>query len=155
MIAVYLVIASDNFGYPLKRVIVDHLREKGVEFDDIGVFSEEEAVDYPDIALQACLGIREGRYQYGILICGTGIGMAIVANKIPGIYAACAHDIYSAERAKKSNNTNVLTLGRHVVGPELAKMLVDAWLASSFQGGRSTRKVEKIRQIEKDYVKEV
>lgn len=152
---VYLVIASDHFGYPLKEAIVDHLREKGVEFDDLGVFSEEEVIDYPDIALRACLGIREGKYEYGILICGTGIGMAMVANKIPGIYAACAHDIYSAERAKKSNNTNVLTLGRHIVGPELAKMLVDAWLRSSFQGGRSAPKVEKIRQIEKNYLKEV
>jgi ribose 5-phosphate isomerase B len=151
---VYLVIASDHFGYPLKQVIVDHLREKGVEFEDIGVSSEEDIVDYPDVALRACLGIREGRYQYGILICGTGIGMAMAANKIPGIYAACAHDIYSAERAKKSNNANVLTLGRHIVGPELAKMLVDAWLASSFQGGRSTPKVEKIRAIEQRYMKE-
>ncbi len=151
----YLVIASDHFGYPLKQVIADHLKEKNVEFEDIGVFSEEEVVDYPDIALRACLGIREGRYQYGILVCGTGIGMAMAANKIPGIYAACAHDIYSAERAKKSNNANVLTLGRHIVGPELAKMLVDAWLTSSFQGGRSAPKVEKIRQIEKTYLREV
>lgn len=150
----FLVIASDHFGYPLKQVIVDYLKEKSIEFEDLGVFSEEEVVDYPDIALQACLGIREGKYQYGILICGTGIGMALTANKIPGIYAACAHDIYSAERAKKSNNTNVLTLGRHIVGPELAKMLVDTWLRSTFQGGRSTPKVEKIRQIEKTYMKE-
>lgn len=151
----YLVVASDHFGYPLKQAIVDHLKGKNVEFEDIGVFSEEEVVDYPDIALRACLGIREGKYQYGILVCGTGIGMAMVANKIPGIYAACAHDIYSAERAKKSNDANVLTLGRHIVGPELAKMLVDAWLASHFQGGRSTPKVEKIRQIEKTYMREV
>lgn len=150
----YLVIASDHFGYPLKQVIVDYLKEKSIEFEDLGVFSEEEVVDYPDIALRACLGIRGGKYQYGILICGTGIGMALAANKIPGIYAACAHDVYSAERAKKSNNTNVLTLGRHIVGPELAKMLVDTWLRSSFQGGRSAPKVEKIHQIEKTYMKE-
>ncbi len=150
----YLAVASDHFGYPLKRVIVEYLREKKVEFEDLGVSSEEEVVDYPDVALKVSLGIREGKYQYGILICGTGIGMALAANKVPGIYAACAHDIYSAERAKKSNNSNVLTLGRHIVGPELAKMLVDAWLSSDFQGGRSLPKVEKIREIEKKFMKE-
>jgi len=150
----YLVIASDHFGYPLKQVIVEHLKAKGVEFEDLGVFSESEEVLYPDVALKACTGIKEGKYQYGILVCGTGIGMALAANKIPGIYAACAHDIYSAERAKKSNNSNVLTLGRHIVGPELAKKLVDAWLESDFQGGRSLPKVERIREIEKKFLKE-
>lgn len=150
----YLFIASDHFGYPLKKVVVEHLREKKVEFEDLGVNSEEEVVDYPDVALKACQGIREGKYQYGILICGTGIGMALAANKIPGIYAACAHDIYSAERAKKSNNSNVLTMGRHIVGPELAFKLVDAWLESEFQGGRSLPKVTKIKEIENKYSKE-
>lgn len=150
----YLAIASDHFGYPLKVVLVEHLKGKSLEFEDLGVSSEEEVVDYPDMALKLCLGIKSGKYQYGILVCGTGIGMALAANKIPGIYAACAHDIYSAERAKKSNNSNVLTLGRHIVGPELAKMLVDAWLESDFQGGRSLPKVEKIREIEKKFMKE-
>uniref|UniRef100_A0A7V3YLI8 Ribose 5-phosphate isomerase B n=1 Tax=Candidatus Caldatribacterium californiense TaxID=1454726 RepID=A0A7V3YLI8_9BACT len=148
-----LVLASDHFGFSLKKVIADYLREEGFAFEDLGVFSEDEVVDYPDIALQACLGIREGKYACGILVCGTGIGMAMVANKIPGIYAACAHDIYSAERAKKSNNANVLTLGRHIVGPELAKMLVRAFLESEFQGGRSAPKVEKIRAIERQYLR--
>lgn len=148
-----LVLASDHFGFPLKKVIAEYLREENVPFEDLGVFSEEEVVDYPDVALRACLGIREGKYSQGILVCGTGIGMAIAANKIPGIYAACAHDIYSAERARKSNNANVLTLGRHIVGPELAKMLVAAFLRSEFQGGRSAPKVEKIRAIERQYLK--
>jgi len=150
----YLVIASDHFGYPLKQVIVEYLKTKGVEFEDLGVFSESEEALYPDVALKACMGIKEGKYQYGILVCGTGIGMALAANKIPGIYAAFAHDIYSAERAKKSNNSNVLTLGRHIVGPELAKKLVDAWLESDFQGGRSLPKVERIKEIEKKFLKE-
>jgi len=149
----YLVIASDHFGYPLKKVIVEHLREKNIEFEDRGVNSEDEVVDYPDVAREVGEEISKGKYQYGILICGTGIGMAMAANKIPGVYAACAHDIYSAERAKKSNNSNVLTLGRHIVGPELAKMLVDAWLESEFQGGRSLPKVAKIKEIENKYLK--
>jgi ribose 5-phosphate isomerase B len=153
MNAMPLFLASDHFGYPLKKVIADHLKEKGVDFEDLGVNSENEVVDYPDVALKACMTIKEGKHQYGILVCGTGIGMAMAANKIPGIYAAPAHDIYSAERAKKSNDSNVMTLGRHVVGPELAKMLVDAWLVSEFGGGRSLPKVQKIREIEKKYMK--
>ena len=148
-----LFLASDHFGFPLKKVIAEHLHKKGVEFEDLGVNSEDEVIDYPDIALKACLTITEGKHQYGILVCGTGLGMAMAANKIPGIYAAPAHDIYSAERAKKSNDSNVMTLGRHIVGPELAKMLVDAWLGSEFGGGRSLPKVQKIREIEKKYMK--
>ena len=153
MLSLYLVIASDHFGYPLKKVIVEHLKEKNIEFEDRGVNSEDEVVDYPDVAREVGEEISKGKDQYGILICGTGIGMAMAANKIPGVYAACAHDIYSAERAKKSNNSNVLTLGRHIVGPELAKMLVDAWLESEFQGGRSLPKVAKIKEIENKYLK--
>lgn len=150
----YLFIASDHFGYPLKASIVDHLKARGVDFEDLGVVSEEKVTNYPDVALEGCLGIKEGKYQYGILVCGTGIGMAMAANKISGIYAASAHDIYSAERAKKSNDSNVLCLGRHIVGPELANMLVDAWLDSEFGGGRSKPKVDRIREIEKRYMKE-
>jgi len=149
----YLFIGSDNVGYPLKKIIANYLTDKGIEFDDIGVYSENDETIYPEIALKGCLGIRERKYEYGILICGTGIGMSITANKIPGIMAALCDNIYSAERAKKSNNANVLTFGRHIVGPELAKMLVDAWLKSEFQGKGSTKKVEKIREYEKLFSK--
>jgi len=149
----YLFIGSDNVGYPLKKIIANYLTDKGIEFDDIGVYSENDETIYPEIALKGCLGIRERKYEYGILICGTGIGMSITANKIPGIVAALCDNIYSAERAKKSNNANVLTFGRHIVGPELAKMLVDAWLKSEFQGKGSTKKVEKIREYEKLFSK--
>ena len=149
----YLFIGSDNAGYPLKKTITDFLTDKGIKFDDIGVYSENDETIYPEIALKGCLGIRERKYQYGILICGTGIGMSITANKIPGIMAALCDNIYSAERAKGSNNANILTLGRHIVGPELAKKLVDAWLISEFQGEGSTKKVEKIREYEKLFLK--
>jgi len=148
-----LFIGSDNAGYPLKKIITDYLTDKGMRFDDIGVYSENDETIYPEIALKGCLGIRERKYQYGILICGTGIGMSITANKIPGIMAALCDNIYSAERAKKSNNANVLTFGRHIVGPELAKKLVDAWLKSEFQGKGSSKKVEKIREYEKLFLK--
>jgi len=149
----YLFIGSDNAGYPLKKTITDFLTDKGIKFDDIGVYSENDETIYPEIALKGCLGIRERKYQYGILICGTGIGMSITANKIPGIMAALCDNIYSAERAKGSNNANVLTLGRHIVGPELAKKLVGTWLKSEFQGEGSTKKVEKIREYEKLFLK--
>lgn len=149
----YLFIGSDNAGYPLKKIITDYLTDKGIKFDDIGVYSENDETIYPEIALKGCLGIKERKYQYGILICGTGIGMSITANKIPGIMAALCDNIYSAERAKGSNNANVLTLGRHIVGPELAKKLVDTWLESEFQGEGSTKKVEKIREYEKLFLK--
>jgi ribose 5-phosphate isomerase B len=149
----YLFIGSDNAGYPLKKIITDYLTDKGIKFDDIGVYSENDGTIYPEIALKGCLGIKERKYQYGILICGTGIGMSITANKIPGIMAALCDNVYSAERAKGSNNANVLTLGRHIVGPELAKKLVDTWLKSEFQGEGSTKKVEKIREYEKLFLK--
>jgi len=149
----YLFIGSDNVGYSLKKIITDYLTDKGIKFDDIGVYSENDETIYPEIALKGCLGIREGKYQYGILICGTGIGMSITANKIPGIMASLCDNVYSAERAKKSNNANVLTLGRHIVGPELAKKLVNVWLKSEFQGEGSTKKVEKIREYEKLFLK--
>jgi len=149
----YLFIGSDNVGYPLKEIITAYLTDQGIKFDDIGVYSENDETIYPEIALKGCLGIRERKYQYGILICGTGIGMSITANKIPGIMAALCDNIYSAERAKRSNNANVLTLGRYTVGPELAKKIVDVWLESGFQGKGSTKKVEKIREYEKLFLK--
>ena len=147
-----IAVGSDHFGLPLKKHIVNFLKEKQINFNDYGVFSPEE-VDYPDIAEKVALSIREGEYDRGILVCGTGIGMAISANKIPGIYAAVVHDPYSAERARKSNNAQVLAMGSNIIGPELAKSLVSIWLNSEFQGGRSSRKVDKISKIENKFQK--
>ncbi|MBC7190109.1 RpiB/LacA/LacB family sugar-phosphate isomerase, partial [Candidatus Aerophobetes bacterium] len=107
-------------------------------------------IDYPDKAKEVAEAVARGEFDRGILLCGTGIGMAIAANKVRGIRAACCHDIYSAERARKSNNAQIMTMGAFVIGVELAKMLVDAWLRSEFQGGRSLPKVEKIMKIEEE-----
>jgi ribose 5-phosphate isomerase B len=145
-----IAVGSDHFGFPLKEHIKNFLKEKQINFNDYGVFSPEE-VDYPDIAEKVALSIREGEYDRGILVCGTGIGMAISANKIPGIYAAVVHDPYSAERAQKSNNAQVLAMGSMIIGPELAKSLVSIWLDSEFQGGRSARKVDKIAKFENKF----
>jgi ribose 5-phosphate isomerase B len=148
---VRIIVGSDHFGYPLKEEVRAYLLEAGHEPVDIGVPSADEPVDYPDVAEALALRIASGEFERGILVCGTGIGMAMVANKVPGVRAACCHDPYSAERARKSNDAQVLTMGSQIVGPSLARVLVDHWLASEFAGGRSAQKVAKIDAIERRY----
>lgn len=142
-----VLIGCDEAAFQLKEIIKAHLEQKGVEVVDYGVHSADP-VDYPDIAVAVAKDIAAHKAERGILICGTGIGMAITANKVPGVYAAQAHDTYSAERARKSNNAQIVTMGARVIGPELAKQIIDAWMASEFAGGGSARKVAKIKQIE-------
>ena len=144
-----IAVGCDHNGLELKNIICEFLKEKGVEFKDFGTMTKDP-IDYPDIAKVVAEAVVRGEFDRGILICGTGLGMAIAANKVRGIRAATCHDVYSAERARKSNNAQIMTMGAQVIGPELAKMLVDAWLKSEFQGGRSAPKVEKIMQIEKE-----
>jgi ribose 5-phosphate isomerase B len=148
-----VAIGNDEAGFGLKDVIVKHLRERGVEVEDFGVSSAEAVpdVDYPDVAHRVADAVAHGREERAILICGTGIGMAITANKVPGVRAAQAHDVYSAERARKSNDAQILALGARVIGPELAKSIVDAFLAADFAGGGSTRKVEKMNAVDASY----
>ncbi|MCX7938496.1 MAG: ribose 5-phosphate isomerase B [Anaerolineae bacterium] len=148
-----VLLGCDEAAFHLKETIKAHLLSKGVNVVDYGVYSTDP-VDYPDIALRVALDVAAGKSDRAILICGTGIGMAITANKVPGVYAALAHDTYSAERARKSNNAQVLTMGARVIGPELAKQIVDAWMASEFQGGNSARKVAKIAAIEKSLLEQ-
>lgn len=145
-----ILIGADDAGLDLLAIIAADLTERGemveiVRPDDIG----PEAIDYPDVAERVAGAVRAGRTDRAILICGTGIGMAIAANKVPGVRAALAHDVYSAERARKSNNAQVLTMGARVIGPEAAKTVVHAWLASEFAGGASTRKVDKVDDLER------
>src|SRR5579864_5639355 len=145
-----IVMGSDHFGLPLKNMLRDYLRDKGYDVDDLGTTSAEP-VDYPDIGLMVAETVGQGRYDRGVLIFGTGAGMAIVANKIPGVRAVCAHDPYTAERARASNDAQIITMGSEVVGPAVAKKLIDLWLASEFQGGRSSPKVAKIARIDERY----
>ncbi len=145
-----IALGCDQNGLKLKEVIKGYLHEIGHEMEDFGVHSEDP-VDYPDIALAVAEATAQGRFKRAILVCGTGIGMAIAANKVPGVYAATCHDPYSAERARKSNNAQIMTMGAQVVGPELAKSLVRIWLDAEFQGGRSQPKVDKIKRIEEKY----
>lgn len=118
----------------------------GVESDD--------AVDYPDIGASVSEAVAAGKFERGVLVCGTGAGMAIVANKVPGVRAVCVLDPYTAERARASNNAQIITMGSQIIGTEVAKKLIDIWLESEFQGGRSTPKVAKINQLDEKYRKQ-
>src|SRR5689334_512923 len=147
--AMRVALGSDDAGFTLKEIVRRHLEARGVEIRDFGVADETPSeVDYPDVAHAVARAIASGEEQRGILICGTGIGMAITANKVPGVRAAQAHDVYSSERARKSNDAQILTLGARVIGPESAKTVVHAWLESEFAGGASTRKVAKIDRLD-------
>lgn len=143
-----IALGSDHFGYALKRAICARLEELGHEPVDLGCSGAGEETDYPDIAVALAKEVAAGTYPRGILVCGTGIGMAIAANKVPGVRAACCHDPFSAERSRKSNDAQVLTLGSQIVGPSLALSLVDRWLESEFQGGRSAPKVAKLKALD-------
>ena len=143
-----ILIGSDEAGFALKEVIKDHLRlAHDARVVDLGC-GDGQSVDYPDVAEALAERVSRGGETRGVLICGTGIGMAIAANKVPGVRAALCHDTYSAERARKSNNAQVLTMGARVIGPELAKHIVDAWMRSEFAGGASARKVAKIDRLD-------
>ena len=142
-----IAIGSDEAGYELKELVRKYLVDLNHEVEDFGTF-DDRPVLYPDIAFAVAEQVAAGRFQRAILMCGTGIGMSICANKVPGVRAAQAHDTYSAERARKSNDAQVLAIGARVVGPELAKSIVKAWLESEFEPARSGPKVERIKAYE-------
>ena len=142
-----ILLGADHLGLALKDAIKDHLQKKGYKVEDIGV-DTEDPVDYPDVGEKLARKISKGDSERGILFCGTGAGMAIVANKIPGVRAVCINDPYTAERAIASNNAQVVTLGGLITGKEVGKKLVDIWLENDFQGGRSLPKVEKINKLD-------
>lgn len=142
-----IAVGCDDIGLPLKRVLVEYLEELDIEHVDFGA-QDETPIDYPDVAMQLAEEVRNGQFERGILVCGTGLGMAIAANKVAGVRAATCHDVYSAERARKSNDAQIITMGSRVIGPEAAKVVLRAWLESEFQGGGSTRKVAKIDLID-------
>lgn len=141
-----IVLASDDAGAPLRHVIAEHLSTQGVDVLDLG--TDQSIKAYPAVAEDAIAHLQSGDADRVILVCGTGIGMSIAANKFPGIYAALCHDTYSARRARKSNNAQVLTMGARVVGSQLALEVVDAWLESEFEGGRSLPKIAAVAELE-------
>lgn len=148
-----VAIDCDDAGLPLKQPVMDQLRSLGVEAVDLNLCGQAR-VDYPDIGYQLAKRVAAGEFDRGILICGTGLGMAMVANKVEGIFAGTCHDTYSAERLCKSNNAQILTMGARVIGPELAKNIVAAWVKSEFEGGRSLPKVTRMRELERQELAE-
>lgn len=146
-----IAIASDHGGYELKKAIVELFLEKGIEFDDIGTNSTE-SVDYPDFAHDVAGRIANGQNSRAILICGTGIGMSITANRYENVRAALCNDVFSAKMSRQHNDANVLVLGGRVVGPGLAREIVDTWLQAEFEGGRHLRRLGK---IENEHLKNV
>ncbi len=144
-----IALACDHGGFHLKEVIKSFLEELSIEYVDYGTYSEE-SVDYPDFAYRAAKAIMGGEADRGIFICGTGIGISIAANKVRGIRAALCYNVYAAEMSRRHNNANVLCLGGRVLGTELAKRIVKAWLETPFEGGRHKRRIDKISKIEND-----
>ena len=147
-----LVIGADHLGLDLKAALREHLVEKGWTVTDIGV-GDASPVDYPDIGQELAERVAAGEFDRGILVCGTGAGMAITANKVPGVRAVCVSDPYTAERAIASNNAQVATFGQLITGPAVAKMLADIWLSNDFAGGRSGPKVAKMDALDRKYRK--
>jgi len=143
----FVAIGSDHGGFNLKAEIKELLTELQIECCDVGTHSAE-SVDYPDIAQKVGQAVLSGQCNYGIVICGTGIGISMAANKIKGIRAALCHDVFSAQMSREHNNANILAMGERVIGPGLARMIVTTWLKTEFAGGRHGRRVDKISQME-------
>ncbi|MGI5875482.1 MAG: ribose 5-phosphate isomerase B [Dethiobacteria bacterium] len=143
-----IVLASDHAGFTLKEIVKEYLMGNGILYEDFGTYNLDP-VDYPDFAYKAAAAVRSGKYDKGILLCGTGIGVAITANKLPGIRAACCSDCFTAQCARSHNDANILTLGARVVGNGLALKIVDVFLKTPFEGGRHHKRVEKIKELEK------
>ena len=148
-----VAIGCDHGGINLKPVLLDHLKKKGVEYKDFGTFSTESC-DYNDYGLAVAEAVARGEFDRGILICGTGIGMSITANKVKGIRCGHCHDVFSAKMTRLHNDANVLAMGERVIGPGLMLEIVDAFLLTEFSGEeRQVRRVEKIKAQEEKYFK--
>ena len=141
-----IVIGSDHAAYGLKEKVKAFLVEKSIDIEDVGCYSED-SVDYPDVGIKVASMVSTGKYGQGILMCGTGIGMCMVANKFPHVRAALCADIFSAIMSRRHNNSNILVLGGRVIGDILALEIVNVWLETPFDGGRHQRRLEKFDEI--------
>lgn len=142
-----IALAADHAGFKLKEIVKDFLKARGVQYQDFGTYSEE-ATDFVDWGEKAVSAVARGEFERGILICGTGLGMNILANKFFGIRAAPCYDLYAARLCREHNNSNVLILGGRMTGVDLAKEIVKVWLETKFQGERHRRRLDKLRKIE-------
>ncbi|WP_106418620.1 ribose 5-phosphate isomerase B [Salinicola tamaricis] len=145
-----VAVGCDEAAYEMKQAMIEHVRGLGHEVEDFGTH-DGKPILYPDVAFEIAQAIAEGRFDRGVLMCGTGIGVAISANKVAGIRAAQAHDTYSAERARKSNDAQIVTMGARVIGVELAKAIATTFLSSEYEpGGRSQPKIDRIETYERE-----
>lgn len=142
-----IAIGCDHGGFEHKNAIAQHLKDRGFEVIDCGIF-ENKSVDYPDIAVKVCEQITSNNCNLGVLICGTGIGMSLAANKVKGIRAACCSEHYSARYTRLHNNSNILCIGGRVIGIGTALELVDIFVDTEFEGGRHQKRIDKITEIE-------
>lgn len=142
-----IAISSDHGGNNLRKEICSLLDELGINYEDFGP-QTNESVDYPDYARPVAERVASGEFDRGILICGTGIGISIAANKFKGIRCALVHDVFSAKATRCHNDSNVLAMGERVIGPGLAREIVSTWLSTDFEGGRHARRVEKLMELE-------
>lgn len=147
-----IALGSDHGGLSLKKEIIKHLESKNIEVKDFGTHTEDSC-DYPDFALKVAEEVAAQNFELGILICGTGIGISISANKVPGIRAALCSDTFSAHATREHNDANILALGERVVGKGLALDIVDTFINAEFQGDRHQKRIDKITEIEKKYSK--
>ena len=142
-----IAISSDHGGNNLRKEIMALLDELNISYEDFGP-TTNDSVDYPDYAKPVAEKVAAGEFDRGILICGTGIGISIAANKVKGIRCALVHDVFSAKATRCHNDSNILAMGERVIGPGLAREIVMAWLDTDFEGGRHTRRIEKISELE-------
>ncbi len=143
-----LAIGSDHRGFHVKEEIKRYLKERGIEYEDFGT-SSDDPIDYPDIGAKVAREVSNGHIERGILICGTGLGMTLVANKFQGVRATLCHDLESTKQAREHLNSNILTMGGETVDRTLIPQILDIWLNTEFTGGRHTRRLGKISAIEK------
>ena len=143
-----IIIGCDHAAYQLKEKIRQYLIERGIDINDVGTYSED-SVDYVDFGIKASKMVATGEYERGILLCGTGLGMSMVANKFPHVRAALCNDLFSAIMSRRHNNSNILVMGGRVIGEELARQIVKAWLETPFDGGRHQLRINKFDRIEK------
>ncbi|KZE38433.1 ribose-5-phosphate isomerase [Bhargavaea cecembensis] len=142
-----VAISSDHGGNRLRAEIINLMSEMGIEYEDFGP-KDDGSVDYPDFAKPVAQRVADGEFDRGIVICGTGIGMSIAANKVKGIRCALCHDVFSAKATRGHNDSNVLAMGERVVGPGLAREIARTWLEGEFEGGRHERRIEKLKELE-------
>jgi ribose 5-phosphate isomerase B len=145
-----IAVAADHVGFALKEKVREYLRSQGLEVEDHGP-SNAEQVDYPDFAEKVAAQVAAKQAEYGVLVCGTGIGMMLAANKVPGIRAVAANDTISARMAREHNNANILTLGGRMIDAASMRQIVDTWLSTPFAGGRHQRRVQKIDALDQRY----